>query len=167
MDLIKNLLDELSLQADTHSSGETLSAHRASDCNSLKNSFAGIKEDYGVESLFYSQSELRQLGMQGQFHGALTIPVGFALNPRKYAYGLLNSTVKNGGKVFENSPVIDLKKVGGTFRLTTPQGWSSAQIAYDTHQFLHYFRLMPNQQFLFGMRGNLFSTNRSEAAIQS
>lgn len=213
--LVKTLLDEFDLQADTHSSGETLLAHRASDCDRLKNSRAQIKEDYGVEALFHSKSELRQLGMQGPFHGALTIPIGFGLNPRKYAYGLLSSAVKNGGKVFANSPVIDLKKIGGTFRLTTPQGsitadrviiatnayaaenlpdwmagrfmplnssvivtdpltpkqieaqgWSSAQMAYDTRQLLHYFRLMPNRQFLFGMRGGLFSTDRSEAAIQ-
>ena len=108
--LVKTLLAELNLQADTHSSGETLVAHRASDCDSLKNSRAQIKEDYGVEALFHSKSELRQLGMQGPFHGALTIPIGFGLNPRKYAYGLLSSAVKNGSKVFANSPVINLKK---------------------------------------------------------
>ena len=120
--LVKTLLDEFDLQADTHSSGETLLAHRASDCDRLKNSRAQIKEDYGVEALFHSKSELRQLGMQGPFHGALTIPIDFGLNPRKYAYGLLSSAVKNGGKVFANSPVINLKKIGGTFRLNTPQG---------------------------------------------
>ena len=48
--------------------------------------------------------------MRGPFHGALTIPIGFGLNPRKYAYGLLSSAVKNGGKVIASSPVIDLKK---------------------------------------------------------
>ncbi|MBT5853225.1 MAG: FAD-binding oxidoreductase, partial [Rhodobacteraceae bacterium] len=42
--LVKTLLAELNLQADTHSSGETLLAHRASDCDSLKNSRAQIKE---------------------------------------------------------------------------------------------------------------------------
>ena len=153
--------------------------------------------------------------MQGQFHGALTIPIGFGFNPRKYAYGLLSSAVKNRGKVFANSPVINLKKISETFRLTTPQGsmradwvivatnayaaedlpdwmagrlmplnssvivtdpltpkqieaqgWSSAQMAYYIRQLLHYFRLRPNRQFLFGMRGGLFSTHRSEAAIQ-
>ena len=120
--LVKTLLDQFDLQVDTHSSGETLLAHRASDSDRLKNSRAQIKEDYGVEALFHSKSELRQLGMQGPFHGALTIPIGFGLNPRKYAYGLLSSSVKNGSKVFANSPAINLKKISATFRLTTPQG---------------------------------------------
>ena len=76
--------------------------------------------------LLDSKSELRQLGMQGPFHDALTIPIGFGLSPQKYAYGLLSSAVKNGGKVFASSPVIDLKKISGTFRLTTPQGFITA-----------------------------------------
>ena len=39
-------------------------------------------------------------------------------------------------------------------------------MAYDTRWLLHYFRLMPNRQSLFRMRGCLFSTDRSEAAMQ-
>ncbi len=33
------------------------------------------------------------------------------------------------------------------------QGWSSDLMAYDTRHLLHYFRLMPNRRFLFGVRG--------------
>jgi glycine/D-amino acid oxidase-like deaminating enzyme len=44
------------------------------------------------------------------------------------------------------------------------QGWNSAQMAYDTRNLLHYFRLMPDGRFLFGMRGGLRSSPRAEAA---
>ncbi|MEZ5892257.1 MAG: FAD-binding oxidoreductase [Parvularculaceae bacterium] len=33
------------------------------------------------------------------------------------------------------------------------QGWTSRNMAYDTRLFLHYFRLLPDNRFLFGMRG--------------
>ncbi|WP_350333206.1 NAD(P)/FAD-dependent oxidoreductase [Coralliovum pocilloporae] len=33
------------------------------------------------------------------------------------------------------------------------QGWWSDQMAYDTRRLLHYFRLLPDGRFLFGMRG--------------
>ncbi len=46
------------------------------------------------------------------------------------------------------------------------QGWTSRQMAYDTRNLLHYFRLMPDNRFLFGMRGGLMSSPRSEAAIK-
>lgn len=46
------------------------------------------------------------------------------------------------------------------------QGWTSAQMSYDTRNLLHYFRLMPDGRFLFGMRGGLTARPREEAAIR-
>ena len=46
------------------------------------------------------------------------------------------------------------------------QGWTSDQMAYDTRNLLHYFRLMPDRRFLFGMRGGLLSSPRAEARIR-
>lgn len=46
------------------------------------------------------------------------------------------------------------------------QGWTSDQMAYDTRNLLHYFRLMPDRRFLFGMRGGLLSSPRAEAVIR-
>ena len=37
-------------------------------------------------------------------------------------------------------------------------------MAYDTRNLLHYFRLMPDGRFLFGMRGGLRSSPSAEAA---
>ncbi|MCK0150301.1 FAD-binding oxidoreductase [Marivita sp. S6314] len=47
------------------------------------------------------------------------------------------------------------------------QGWTSAQMCYDSRRLLHYFRLMPDGRFLFGMRGGLRATPRSEAALNA
>lgn len=46
------------------------------------------------------------------------------------------------------------------------QGWTSDQMCYDTRNLLHYFRLMPDRRFLFGMRGGLRSSPKAEAAIR-
>ncbi|WP_037315261.1 NAD(P)/FAD-dependent oxidoreductase [Ruegeria halocynthiae] len=46
------------------------------------------------------------------------------------------------------------------------QGWTSDQMSYDTRNLLHYFRLMPDRRFLFGMRGGLRSSAGAEAAIR-
>ena len=46
------------------------------------------------------------------------------------------------------------------------QGWTSDQMSYDSRNLLHYFRKMPDGRFLFGMRGGLRSTRRSEDAIR-
>ncbi|WP_425083621.1 NAD(P)/FAD-dependent oxidoreductase [Ruegeria profundi] len=46
------------------------------------------------------------------------------------------------------------------------QGWTSDQMSYDTRNLLHYFRVMPDGRFLFGMRGGLQSSPKAEAAIR-
>lgn len=47
------------------------------------------------------------------------------------------------------------------------QGWTSDQMAYDTRNLLHYFRLMPDRRFLFGMRGGLMSSAWSERRVNT
>ena len=42
-------------------------------------------------------------------------------------------------------------------------GWTTDQMAYDTRNLLHYFRLMPDRRFLFGMRGGLLTGPAAEA----
>ncbi len=44
------------------------------------------------------------------------------------------------------------------------QGWTSSTMAYDSRNILHYFRLLPNNRFLFGGRGG---TDSSSAAASS
>ncbi|MBA5778763.1 FAD-binding oxidoreductase [Stappia sp. F7233] len=42
------------------------------------------------------------------------------------------------------------------------QGWTRRDMAYDSRNLLHYFRLMPDGRFLFGMRGG---TSHAPAAV--
>ncbi|MDA7427769.1 FAD-binding oxidoreductase [Primorskyibacter aestuariivivens] len=46
------------------------------------------------------------------------------------------------------------------------QGWTSDQMAYDTRHLLHYFRLLPDRRFLFGMRGGVYATPRAMARLR-
>ena len=39
-------------------------------------------------------------------------------------------------------------------------------MAYDTRRLLHYFRLLPDRRFLFGMRGGIAWTPRTHRAIR-
>ena len=41
------------------------------------------------------------------------------------------------------------------------QGWASLKMAFDRHELLHYFPLMPEGRFLLGMRGAIFATARA------
>jgi len=209
--LVARLLDRLGINADTHSRGETQLAHNRRAMDRLRR--AAEAEDGAVVT---EPAGLAGEGMAGSFHGALTRPVGFGLNPRKYVLGLARAAAGAGARLYQKSPAQRIGKTGTTYRITLPQGelradtvllctngyssedvpgwlagryipaqstvlvtrpltdaelaaqgWTSDQMAYDTRNLLHYFRLMPDRRFLFGMRGGLTSTPRAEAAARA
>lgn len=206
--LVADLLEQHQIDADTHSKGETQLAHSARAMEKLRRN----AEASGV---LHDSDDLQRLGLGGSFHGAYTNPVGFALNPRKYLFGLASAAKARGVQIFQKSPVETIRKTQAGFDIesgsghiratnvlictngyssedmppwfsgrymptqstvlvTRPltdaelqaQGWTSEQMCYDTRNLLHYFRLMPDRRFLFGMRGGLQSSPRAEAAIR-
>ena len=209
VDLVAHLIDTLDLDVDRHSEGETLLAHRARHVAALETAARQIEENHGVTARIDVPSDV---GMGGAFHGALTVPIGFALNPRKYLAGLVAAAHDAGARFFDNSAVTSLsagaaRTAGGLVTadrvilatngyssedvpdwmrarymptqsnvlVTRPltaneqaaQGWTTAQMAYDTRNLLHYFRLMPDGRFLFGMRGGLLAGPRAEARARA
>ncbi|ETW12181.1 hypothetical protein ATO8_13837 [Roseivivax marinus] len=200
------------IDADTHSEGETQVAHTARAMQRLRAEAAAAPETYGVTARVIERDALRQAGLGGPFHGAVTIPIGFALDPVRYHCGLAAAATAAGARCHAESPVTAITPDGPRWRLTTPrgtvtadrvivatngygaedippwirgrtlpafsnvivtrpltederaaQGWTSRQMAYDTRKLLHYFRLLPDDRFLFGMRGGL-SARPGEAA---
>ncbi|MBC7132173.1 MAG: FAD-dependent oxidoreductase [Roseovarius sp.] len=212
--LARDLIARHAIAADIHSEGETLLAHTPKAAATFPERAARIAADYGVTPGIIPAEGLAGAGMRGPFHAALTTPVGFALNPLKYALGLARAAVGAGARIHAHSPVTAIRQVGG-FRLTTPeaqvtarrlivatngyssddlpgwmrarylptqsnvivtrpmteselaaQGWTTRQMCYDDRFFLHYFRLMPDNRMLFGMRGGLFSSARFDDRMQ-
>jgi len=214
--LVQCLLRDHSIEADTHSQGETILAHNDRAAQDLRSDLARVRQEYGVEATWHNRTDLAARGMAGPFHGGLTIPVGFALNPRKYLGGLTAAARKHGARIHGNSAVTSIVRSDRGFTIRTGQasitahrlilatngyssddlprwmagrympaqsnvlvtrpmtqteldaaGWFSRQMAYDTRNLLHYFRLMPDNRFLFGMRGGLLASDRAESAITS
>ena len=208
--LVQRLIARHGIDADTHSHGETVMAHSAKSGKALQAEAEASGGD------FVARQDLAAQGLGSGFHGALTTPVGFALNPRKYLFGLGRAAQAAGARFYQNSPAADITQDASGWQIKTPQGhlraarlviatngyssenlprwlagrympaqstvmvtrpisaeeqaaqgWTSAQMAYDTRHMLHYFRLMPDGRFLFGMRGGLISSPRSEEKIRA
>ena len=204
VDLVEATIDRLGLDVDRHSDGETVLAHRKRDYAGFAADAESMAHVYGQKPQVIPQEALAEHGLGGDFHGAMTTPIGFALNPRKYVIGLMDGALAAGARIFGNTPVSGMETRSGVHTLTTPkgritakqvilatngyssetlpnwmagrylpaqssvivtrplsmeeraaQGWTTQQMCYDTRNLLHYFRLMPNGQFLFGMRGGL------------
>jgi len=212
--LVRDLLDTFDIQAETHSRGETQLAHSPRAMKRLRATAESLAKD-GEEVELLEQDQLAEHGLNGPFHGAMTTPVGFGLNPRKYLFGLARAAQAAGAQLFQHSAVTGLSRQDDSHVLVTSkgklrarqviiatngyssedlpqwlagrymptqstamvtrvlsedeiqnQGWFSDQMAYDSRNLLHYFRLMPDRRFLFGMRGGLMSSARSEKAIR-
>ncbi|MEO1177238.1 MAG: FAD-dependent oxidoreductase [Pseudomonadota bacterium] len=209
--LVSDLIERLDIDVDRHSKGETRLAHSARTARAFETEARRAEENYGMRPILIEGRDLARHGMDGSFHGGLTVPVGFALNPRKYLLGLANAAQQAGARIFSLSPVIMVEETAGKVQLETPsgnlhadqvviatngyssenvprqmagqympvqsnvlvtrplsdpelerQGWTTQQMCYDSLNLLHYFRLMPDSRFLFGMRGGLFSSARAE-----
>lgn len=215
VDLVVDLLNRHGISADTHSSGETIMAHSPAAFRGFEQDAVTVQADYGVCPEIIEKPAMASHGLNGAFHGAMTIPVGFGLNPLKYVLGLAAAAERCGVRVFGHSPVTGINPEGGGFRLTTAtgqvrakqvilatngyssdklpgwmagrylptasnvivtrvlteeekqaQGWFSDQMAYDSRTLLHYFRLMPDGRFLFGMRGGIRQSKSAEAGLK-
>lgn len=105
--------------ADVHSDGETLLAHRPRYMSNIAAAAESVEENYGVTPQVHSQQELRDLGLNAGFYGGLTIPIGFALNPQKYLATLLGACVDAGARVFSDSPVHHVESAKGTWSAKT------------------------------------------------
>lgn len=210
--LVEDLLARYGIEVDRHSDGETQFAHRPSDFVAMQRDVDYYHKTYGLVARLSDKYAMVDEGMQANFHGALTVPIGFGLNPRKYINGLAQAAARAGAQIFHDTPIDGVDRVGDRYVLrsargqvraekviiatngyssedlpnwlagrymptqssiivTRPmtqselgaQGWTSGQASYDTRHLLHYFRLMPDNRMLFGVRGGILSNPGSEA----
>ena len=122
VDTVAALIDDLGLDVDRHSQGETLLAHSPRAWAALQAGASEVAADYGVTPRLTPRDGLVAQGLGGPFLGALTLPIGFALNPRKYHSGLAAAAQAAGARCFARSPVTAITRDGAGWRLKTPRG---------------------------------------------
>ncbi len=215
VDHVDGLLSRFKWDVDRHSDGETMLAHNARVAAGFAKDAEELASLYKKPMEVVAKEDLADRGLGGAFHGALTMPIGFALNPRKYVSNLAQTAETAGAKIFGDTLVTATDQRDGKWHLTTShgqltanklviatngysseatppwmagrympaqssiivtrpitadeqaaQGWTSAQMSYDSRNLLHYFRLMPDGRFLFGMRGGLATHKRASDQIQ-
>lgn len=103
---VARLVDELGLDVDRHSDGETLLAHRARDAQDFEAEARRIEENYGVMARVDNPDSI---GMGGPFFQALTTPIGFGLNPRKYLAGLVRAAQQAGVRFHDQTEVTEVR----------------------------------------------------------
>lgn len=128
INLVAQRLDSWGVDADRHSKGEMLLAHRAKDVADLKSEAEFLKANFGIRTRFLSREELFEQGYGGpSFHGGLHVPYGFALNPMAYVQALADRLRRAGGKIFGKTPVGSIDRDTDRWRLETKNGFVRAK----------------------------------------
>lgn len=121
IDLVAANLERYGIEADCHSDGELLLAHRRNGFTSILHEAEFYRDNFGISFEAIPKSAQPGRGIGGpEFHGAILSHAGFALNPLKYVQGLARAADKAGVRIFGNSPVINVQKKRGDFVLRTP-----------------------------------------------
>ncbi len=126
IDLVAELLETHAIEADRHSDGEVVLAHRPRALVGLRQE-GEILAAHGIETHLLSKGDLTERGMAGPFHGGLHVRAGFALEPGKYARGLARAARQAGADIRAESPVTGITQAQGRFTLTTPRGSLTAR----------------------------------------
>ncbi|GAB5435829.1 NAD(P)/FAD-dependent oxidoreductase [Falsiruegeria mediterranea] len=215
-DLVEEYLTEFDLNVDRHSKGYTFVAHKPGAVPAVKEYGEEYTKRYGLPFEFVPKEEMAAHGLNSpDFHGAVHLPIGFALNPMKFVFGLYGAAHQRGVRIFSKSPVTKIEQSGG-YVLHTPkgrvrakkilvgtngyssddmpaalsgrylpvqsnilvsrplnedeiqaQGWWSRQMLVDSRTLLHYFRLLPDNRMLLGLRGSVRVTEQNMAATRA
>ena len=127
----------------------------------------GIKMDNIKQEVEYA----KKIGINAKLITEIDLPINIVggikfenqaqFNPVKYVLGLVNSIISKGGKIFENSKVIDIEEKNDRYIVSTNKGTVSAKYVilatrYPIMNFPGYYFLKMYQSTSYAM---VFDTN--------
>ncbi|EAQ03912.1 hypothetical protein OB2597_11731 [Pseudooceanicola batsensis HTCC2597] len=124
---VSGLIDRLGIDADRQIHGEAIVAHSAAKARDLPRMAEEMARDHDVEPTVIAGADMDAHGMAGRWHGALSVPLGFSLHPRKYLQGLLAAFRRAGGEVYGQSPVLRIEAQDKGIALHTPRAVVTAE----------------------------------------
>lgn len=149
VDMLKDLVSTLKLDCDYEHSGflqvSTCKLHQ----KRLENEYEFVTKKLGIRDIHWiDEKELHsRLDSQMYMGGGWWEPRTAILNPAKLAWSWKDVIEPLGVKVFENSPVIEIAREQGRFRLDAPQGRVRAnKVVLATNGWSHLFAPIKRKQ---------------------
>ncbi|PPJ42785.1 MULTISPECIES: FAD-binding oxidoreductase [unclassified Pseudoxanthomonas] len=88
----------------------------------LRDRQALLTEHYDTHWTWWPRDRLRSQVDSHRYHDALFEPQGFHFHPLNYARGLVRAATAVGVAVHADSPALSVNRVGGAWRVRTPEG---------------------------------------------
>jgi len=149
VDLLRDLVNTLKLDCDYEHPGflevSTCKLHQ----KRLEHEFEFVTKKLGIKDIYWiDEHELKsRVNSPMYVGGAWWEPRTGILNPAKLVWGWKKVVEPMGVKIFENTPVVEIARQGGRFRLDTPQGHVRAhKVVLATNAWSHLFAQIKRKQ---------------------
>ncbi|WP_336081316.1 NAD(P)/FAD-dependent oxidoreductase [Thalassospira sp. CH_XMU1448-2] len=128
IDLVASRLDDWGIDADRHSDGEVVLAHKPNRIAELHEEDAQHAHFSDIDCQFLTREQLHERGLvAADTYGGLHVKTGFGLHPLKYLAGLHQQCIAKGVRIFEQAMIEDLKDTGTGYDLRSGNTRISAQ----------------------------------------
>ncbi|MDP2124066.1 MAG: FAD-binding oxidoreductase [Parvibaculum sp.] len=123
VDLVRTLARDENIDLQPQGDGTLHVAHHPAMFAALESERDLLNGMFGIPARLMSRAEVAETEYDSteQF-GALINPVGFGLQPLRFARGLAAAAARAGAKLHGSSPVLHREKVDGWHLLATPSG---------------------------------------------
>ena len=120
IDLVGSRLESWNVDADRHSNGDVILAHKPNRVADLHEDAAETAHFTDIETEFLTRDQLCERGLNaGETYGGLHVKAGFGLHPMKYLAGLHHQCASKGVRIFEQATIEDVKNTGNGYELTS------------------------------------------------
>lgn len=106
---IKDIIDTENIKCDFERQSNFVYTINKSEVTKIK------KEVDCVNAIGFPANFVTKVGLPFEIAGAIQFKNQAQFNPIKYVYGLCNSIIKNGGQIYKNTIVYDVKKSDNSF----------------------------------------------------
>lgn len=128
----------------------------------LEDEIVKIKHEVlAVNSLGFNAEFVENASVPFNFLAGIKFPNQAQFNPLKYVYGLCNAIIKNGGEIFENSKVYDVKSSSdGYVSYTKNNSVNSKYVVLATHYPIinvpgfYFLKMYQEASYIIGVETN-------------
>lgn len=118
IDLVGQRLDDWNIDADRHSDGEVVLAHKPNRMADLRHEADELAYFTTIKSELLDRDALKERGLHAaETFGGLHSKAGFGLNPMKYLAGLHEQCARAGVRIFEQATIDRFVEDGEHYRL--------------------------------------------------
>ncbi|TMV53648.1 FAD-binding oxidoreductase, partial [Thioclava sp. BHET1] len=127
IDMIEDVIAEEGIDCDFRRAGKLKLASKPSHIAGLKENFELIHREVDPDTRWIERVDLvREIGSDS-FHGAMLYGKSAMMHMGRYVNGLAEAASRHGAKIWEETPVIDRRRTGSGWELTTPSGKLQAE----------------------------------------